>query len=80
MLVRQVDGTAGLPSAPEMPCAPEQLRSVPTPDIRGRYHGKSGTSALQLWRYRSSQTSSMRQLLIMLLTIIVQPFTVGCEQ
>jgi hypothetical protein len=28
--------------------------------------------------YLSSQTSSMRQLLIMLLTIIVQPFTVGC--
>jgi hypothetical protein len=39
-----------------------------------------GASALQLWRYRSSQTSSMRQLLIMLLTIIVQPFTVGCQQ
>ena len=26
---RQVDGTAGLPSAPEMPCAPRQLRLVP---------------------------------------------------
>jgi len=25
----QVDGTAGLPSAPEMPCAPRQLRLVP---------------------------------------------------
>ena len=30
--------------------------------------------------YLSSQTSSMRQLLIMLLTIIVQPFTGGCQQ
>jgi hypothetical protein len=30
--------------------------------------------------YLSSQTSSMRQLLIMLLTIIVQPFTLGCQQ
>jgi hypothetical protein len=26
---RQADGTAGLPSAPEMPCAPRQLRLVP---------------------------------------------------
>jgi integrase/recombinase XerD len=26
---RQADGTAGLPSAPEMPCAPSQLRLVP---------------------------------------------------
>src|ERR1700730_8983921 len=26
---RQVDGTTGLPSAPEMPCAPTQLRLVP---------------------------------------------------
>src|ERR1700747_3327490 len=25
----EVDGTAGLPSAPEMPCAPRQLRLVP---------------------------------------------------
>ena len=31
-------------------------------------------------RYLSSQTSSMRQLLMMLLTIIVQPFTAGCQQ
>jgi len=31
-------------------------------------------------RYLSSQTSSMRQLLMMLLTIIVQPFTGGCQQ
>jgi hypothetical protein len=30
--------------------------------------------------YLSSQTSSMRQLLIMLLTIIVHPFTCGCQQ
>ena len=30
----QVDGTAGLPSAPEMPCAPRQLRLVPTRDVR----------------------------------------------
>jgi len=30
---RQVDGTAGLPSAPEMPCAPRQLRLVPLPDL-----------------------------------------------
>ena len=29
----QVDGTAGLPSAPEMPCAPQQLRLVPIPDV-----------------------------------------------
>src|SRR4029077_6508157 len=26
---RQVDGTVGLPSAPEMPCAPGQLHLVP---------------------------------------------------
>src|SRR5215831_13873743 len=31
-------------------------------------------------RYLSSQTSSMRQLLMMLLTIIVQPFTGGSQQ
>ena len=30
--------------------------------------------------YLSSQMSSMRQLLMMLLTIIVQPFTGGCQQ
>jgi hypothetical protein len=30
--------------------------------------------------YLSSQTSSMRQLLIMLLTIIVHPLTCGCQQ
>jgi hypothetical protein len=30
---RQVDGTAGLPSAPEMPCAPRQLRLVPIADV-----------------------------------------------
>ena len=30
--------------------------------------------------YLSSQTSSMRQLLMMLFTIIVQPFTRGCQQ
>jgi hypothetical protein len=30
---RQVGGTAGLPPAPEMPCAPRQLRLVPLPDI-----------------------------------------------
>ena len=29
---RQVDGTAGLPSAPEMPCARRQLRLVPQAD------------------------------------------------
>jgi len=29
---RQVDGTAGLPSASEMPCAPSQLRLVPRTD------------------------------------------------
>jgi hypothetical protein len=33
-----------------------------------------------LKRHLSSQTSSMRQLLMMLLTIIVQPFTCGCQQ
>src|SRR6516162_9791579 len=26
---RQVDGTAGMPSAPELPCVPKQLRFVP---------------------------------------------------
>ena len=31
---RQVDGTAGLPSTPEMPCASWQLRLVPSPDPR----------------------------------------------
>jgi hypothetical protein len=30
--------------------------------------------------YWSSQTSSMRKLLMMLLTIIVQPLTCGCQQ
>jgi hypothetical protein len=30
---RQADGAAGLPSAPEMPCAPRQLRLVPIADI-----------------------------------------------
>ena len=30
---RQVDGTADLPSAPEMPCAPRQLRLVPITDV-----------------------------------------------
>jgi hypothetical protein len=29
---RQADGAAGLPSAPEMPCAPRLLRLVPLPD------------------------------------------------
>jgi hypothetical protein len=32
---RQVDGRAGLPSAPEMPCVPSQLRLVPFPDLAG---------------------------------------------
>ena len=32
---RQVDGTAGLPSAPEMPCAPRQLRLAPNIGIGG---------------------------------------------
>jgi hypothetical protein len=31
---RQVDGTAVLPAAPEMTCAPGQLRLVPTGDVR----------------------------------------------
>jgi hypothetical protein len=31
---RRVDGTAGLPSAPGMPCAPRQVRLVPIPDLR----------------------------------------------
>ena len=30
----QVDVTAGLPSAPEVPCAPRELRLVPRADIR----------------------------------------------
>jgi len=30
---RQVDGTAGMPSAPEMPCARKQLRLVPRADF-----------------------------------------------
>jgi len=29
----EVDDTAGLPSTPEMPCVPGQLRLVPLPDI-----------------------------------------------
>src|SRR5260370_15042197 len=29
----QVDGTAGLPSAPEMACAPRELRLVPKADL-----------------------------------------------
>jgi hypothetical protein len=33
---RRVDGTAGLPSAPEMPYAPRQLRLVPDSDTRSR--------------------------------------------
>jgi hypothetical protein len=34
---RQVDGTAGLHSAPEMPCAPRRLRLVPLPDSMALY-------------------------------------------
>ncbi len=37
-------------------------------------------AALAGQAYLSSQTSSMRQLLVMLLTIIVQPLTCGCQQ
>jgi hypothetical protein len=33
---REVDGTAGLPSAPETACAPRQLRLVPIPDLKPR--------------------------------------------
>jgi len=29
----QADGVAGLPSAPELPCLPRQLRLVPIPDL-----------------------------------------------
>src|SRR5208282_4138605 len=29
----EVDGTAGLPSAPEIPCVPRRLRLVPIPDL-----------------------------------------------
>jgi hypothetical protein len=31
---RQVDGRAGLPSVPEMPSAPQQLRLVPQAEVR----------------------------------------------
>jgi hypothetical protein len=34
---REVDATAGLPSAPERPCAPRQLRFVPRADQVHRY-------------------------------------------
>jgi hypothetical protein len=34
-LRHQVDGTAGLPSAPDMPCAPRQLRLVPQAELPG---------------------------------------------
>ncbi len=34
---RQAVATAGLPSAPEMPCAPTQLRLVPRADLHGAY-------------------------------------------
>jgi hypothetical protein len=34
---RQADGTAGLPSAPEMPSASRQLRLVPIADVRRTY-------------------------------------------
>jgi hypothetical protein len=40
----------------------------------------SGMSSSPSAIYLSSQTSSMRQLLMILLTIIVQPFTGGCQQ
>ena len=33
----QVDGTAGLPSAPEMPCAARQLSLVPQADLLYRW-------------------------------------------
>jgi hypothetical protein len=37
---RHLHGTAGLPSAAEMPCAPGQLRLVPIPDLlEGNYGG-----------------------------------------
>jgi hypothetical protein len=50
---RQVDGTAGLPSAPEMPCASRQARLVPIPDLmlevqlvdRGMANSVRGTGA-----------------------------------
>jgi hypothetical protein len=42
-------------------------------------HNRDGTKDARQG-YLSSQTSSMRQLLIMLLTIIVHPFTCGCQQ
>jgi len=42
-------------------------------------HNRDGTKDARQ-DYLSSQTSSMRQLLIMLLTIIVHPFTCGWQQ
>src|SRR5882762_5846906 len=50
---RQVDGTAGLPSSPDMPSAPRQLGLVPIPDLmlevqlvdRGTANSVRGTGA-----------------------------------
>jgi hypothetical protein len=35
---RQTDATAGLPSAPKMPCVPGQLRLVPIPDLKPQFN------------------------------------------
>src|SRR5208282_5727654 len=65
----------------ERPCAIDQARAV-----QGATDGMACPEREAAWHkgraegYWSSQTSSMRKLLMMLLTIIVQSFTCGCPQ
>jgi hypothetical protein len=50
------------------------------PAFAGMTKGKGGYQALGSYHYRSSHTSSMRQPLNWLLTIMVSPLTCGCMQ
>jgi hypothetical protein len=60
---RQVDGTAGLPPAPEMPCAPRQLSLVPRAEFSGvskRFPGDQRVRLIQPSR-ASLRLGSTRQ-------------------
>jgi hypothetical protein len=51
------DGTAGLPSAPEMPCAPRQLRLVPIPDLGGGATGSMYPPTIASTPFNSEATA-----------------------
>ena len=70
---RLMPGAPGKPGPPH-PCDP--FIGLSCKAAVGGYH----ISVASISGYLSSQTSSMRQLLIRLLTIIVQPLTFGCQQ